>query len=498
VSPISRLVAFFVVTLPIVFAGTITSQPPPPPFPDPPAAAEQPGAEVQPKGPLHEGFAQPFQLQPEPGPIVPKQPPQPIQEVPPNMKPEGANSQWIPGYWAWDSEKRDYLWISGTYRNAPQGRTYVPGYWTQEGEGWRWVQGYWAPASGPQAPLADASQYQPQFTPRPPAPLETGPNLPGPPDSIYYPGYWNYQNNSDFVWRPGFYSQGYANRIWIPPHYVWTPRGYVFVPGYWDYPLADRGLLFAPVTFASNYWNAPGAYYQPWYAVNAGLLLNNLFYNGPSFYFGNYYGSGYAGLGFRPWYGGAYSPYLGYYRWANRGNAGWYNGLYNGYAARGAGTLAPYSRGQVITPLNQVANARLTAVSAAQLNAQRAAGVRSQQLAQQRLRVETNRVVGAATPAYRPQVVNPAVHNPGLSTPYRGNVNHPVTPAISAPYRAAAPTYHATPAYHAAPVYRSNTATAHYTAPVYHASSVNHGRAVAPAHHSAGRSGGGHGGGHRR
>ena len=37
----------------------------------------------------------------------------------------------------------------------------------------------------------------------------------------------------------------------MPAHYVWTPRGYVFVDGYYDYSVARRGVLFAPVYFNS-------------------------------------------------------------------------------------------------------------------------------------------------------------------------------------------------------------------------------------------------------
>src|SRR5262245_61030248 len=88
--------------------------PPPPPAekvsqvrPDlPPPAdkdyAEEPGVQVQTRGPVHEAFAQPTEVKPQPGPIVPKKPPGPITEEPPEQKPEGDNVIWIPGYWSWD------------------------------------------------------------------------------------------------------------------------------------------------------------------------------------------------------------------------------------------------------------------------------------------------------------------------------------------------------------------------------------------------------------
>ena len=31
----------------------------------------------------------------------------------PEVKPEGENVEWIPGYWAWDDAEERYIWISG-------------------------------------------------------------------------------------------------------------------------------------------------------------------------------------------------------------------------------------------------------------------------------------------------------------------------------------------------------------------------------------------------
>jgi hypothetical protein len=89
----------------------------------------------------------------------------------------------------------------------------------------------------------------------------------------------------------------------------------------------------------------PGWAYQPGYAVGLGGLLGSLFTRpgyGGGYYFGNYFGSAAPGAGYVPWaaYGrGGYDPLLHYYRWANRGNAGWYPGLAGLYAGRMNGTL---------------------------------------------------------------------------------------------------------------------------------------------------------------
>src|SRR5262245_23480099 len=80
------------------------------------------GVEVQARGPLHEAFAEPVSGKPQPGPVVAKKPPAPIEELPPDRKPAGDNVQWIGGYWAWDDDRNDFLWVSGLYRQPPAGR----------------------------------------------------------------------------------------------------------------------------------------------------------------------------------------------------------------------------------------------------------------------------------------------------------------------------------------------------------------------------------------
>src|SRR3954447_19853543 len=85
------------------------AQPPPPqpPVPIDPSAQPgdtEPGVEPQTRGPVHEAFAQPETADPQPSPIVPKRPPDGIDEMPPEEQPEGANVGWIPGYWAWEDD----------------------------------------------------------------------------------------------------------------------------------------------------------------------------------------------------------------------------------------------------------------------------------------------------------------------------------------------------------------------------------------------------------
>src|SRR5689334_5348026 len=81
---------------------------------DEPASKE--GVEVLARGPVHEAFAAPSQARPLPSPVVPNKPPELIEEVPPDEKPAGDHVIWIPGYWAWDDEQKDNVWVSGFWR----------------------------------------------------------------------------------------------------------------------------------------------------------------------------------------------------------------------------------------------------------------------------------------------------------------------------------------------------------------------------------------------
>ena len=60
------------------------------------ASVDETQMDVLAHGPIHEAFAETIAFDPEPGIVVPKAPPAPIKEIPPNEKPEG-DAEWIPG-----------------------------------------------------------------------------------------------------------------------------------------------------------------------------------------------------------------------------------------------------------------------------------------------------------------------------------------------------------------------------------------------------------------
>lgn len=287
-------------------------------------AASEDGVEVLTRGPVHEAFAETVTFDPQPGILVPKAPPDPIEELPPDQKPEGENVDWIPGYWAWDEERDDFLWISGTWRALPPGREWVPGYWAPVGNEFQWTSGYWA----------DASLTESEYLPEPPATVEAGPNIAAPsPDHIWAPGVWVWNQNR-YAWRPGYWIPAQQNWVWIPPHYIWSPRGYVFVNGYFDYTVVRRGLIFAPVYFRPNVFARRGFSYSPAMAISLAVFGNQLFLrpNYGHYYFGDYYGPRYVTAGFQPWFTfhtghRGYDPFFAHQRWQNRQNAGWAKGL---------------------------------------------------------------------------------------------------------------------------------------------------------------------------
>ena len=390
----------------LAMASLATAQsPPPPPVPDPAltaplnppaevaaegpmAAVEGPGAEepeVLTRGPVHEAFAEPVVFDPRPGPRTARSPGAAIEELPPDQKPEGDDVVWIPGYWAWDDERGDFLWISGIWRDLPPGRQWVPGYWNDAEGGSQWVAGYWAPTA----------QEEVEYLPQPPSSLEVGPNVPAPSMAhSWSPGYWTWQG-ARYIWSPGCWIAAPVEWVWVPPHYLWTPCGYVFVAGYWDYPVAQRGLLFAPVYVSPVVIAQPAFVYRPAVVIESTVIVDHLFCR-PSvshYYFGDYYAPAYRtsgfffGLSFNSTRFG-YDPIFAHQRVVQtRIDVGWSRRVQSGYAfrvshveARPAWTLAAQrSRGGAVIgrPLVEVARERSRMVEARSDSMARIAEARS-------------------------------------------------------------------------------------------------------------------------
>jgi len=281
--------------------------------PVPADAAGSAGMEVLTRGPIHEAYAQPVNTGAVTPLAVTKKPPEPIEETPPDAKPADENAVWIGGYWSWDDERKDFLWVSGVWRVPPPGSRWISGYWTAAAGSHQWVPGLWSPVANQEV----------EYFPEPPASVEQGPTSEPPSvDYLWIPGCWQWQETR-YLWRPGYWGFAQPGWVWVPASYNWCPRGWVFCDGYWDYPLARRGLIFAPVYFPAAAYVRPGFVYAPTVVIDPGLLTFYLFVR-PTYchyYFGDYYAASYVGLGIYPWFAihshrdFVYDPLFTYYRW---------------------------------------------------------------------------------------------------------------------------------------------------------------------------------------
>jgi hypothetical protein len=104
------------------------------------------------------------------------------------------DATWIPGYWAWDDQREDFIWVSGVYRVPPPERRWVPGYWQDAADGYQWIPGFWTSIQADQV----------EYLPEPPESLERGPSSPAPSQEYFWvSGCWQYQNGR-YAWRSGY------------------------------------------------------------------------------------------------------------------------------------------------------------------------------------------------------------------------------------------------------------------------------------------------------
>lgn len=292
---------------------------------------DSPDVEVMARGPVHEAFAEAIVFNPLPGLNISKEPPQEVKEIPSQQPVSGQNTAWIPGYWGWDDDRSDFIWVSGFWRVLPPGRQWVPGYWyPTTNQQWQWTSGYWA--------AADLDEVG--YLPAPPENIEAGPSTDAPDHRHFWmPGCW-YWHNGEYMWHAGRWELAHDRWVWVPSHYVWTPRGYVFINGYWDYPLDHRGMLYAPVVFHSPIYRQPDYYFHPRFFVDLGLMAEHLFVR-PTYrhyYFGDYYAENDLRFGIQPWFEfhnqyGGYDPFFVYQNY-RRGNRDWVNQVADEYRER--------------------------------------------------------------------------------------------------------------------------------------------------------------------
>src|SRR5438105_9066704 len=83
----------------LALGASVVPTPAQPPVPPPGQPSARPGqdpddgVEVLARGPVHEAYAAAYDGQPAATPVVPRAPPDPVEEFPPDQKPEGDNVQ---------------------------------------------------------------------------------------------------------------------------------------------------------------------------------------------------------------------------------------------------------------------------------------------------------------------------------------------------------------------------------------------------------------------
>ena len=248
-----------------------------------------------------------------------KAPPGPVTERP-AVDPPSPSAEWIEGYWEWDAGRKDFLWVTGTWRVPPPGRFWVNGYWKRDDEGWYRVPGFWSERK------TDRLDYRKDGPPK--EEPDDPPGEPPGPDCFFIPGH--YQPDGDGVaWKKGFWAKSHPGWAWVPAQWVRQPGGWIFQEGYWDRTLEDRGTLFTPAEVDPSARKSNDLTYQPYSTVSPDMYgqLNGAFgrpnsnYDGyPGVYFddtGRYYGyasygylGGYYGYLDYPYYGGYGYPYM--------------------------------------------------------------------------------------------------------------------------------------------------------------------------------------------
>jgi hypothetical protein len=226
---------------------------------------------------------------------------------------------------------------------VPPGRTWIPGTWQQATGGWQWVSGYWA---------VEGEAEEMEYLSAPPDSVDNGPSVPAPAENCtYVPGIWIYQKDR-FSWRPGYWVPFRAGWVWVSSCYKWTPSGHVFVSGYWDVPLCERGLLFAPIRFTKALYLQRGFVFTPTCVVGPDVLITSLFVrvNTRCFCFGNYFeprcrGTHVSWLDYRVKFNprtrrGICDVNYCYYRAAHARHPDWNRNLRTLYTERYAGKIA--------------------------------------------------------------------------------------------------------------------------------------------------------------
>lgn len=195
------------------------------------------GLKFHEEGPFHEAFITRVSVDLA-FEAIPVDPPKPLQEKQPRQL--DIQSVWIPGYWSWNKITKDFVWVSGVWRRPPPAHSWVSGFWKESEQGFVWLPGYWSPITEHKVNYISLA---------PPDALDENPAPPPSENYFWIPGYWGYLfDKHAYFWVKGHWEELDPSWVFIPSHYIWRPGGFVFVPGFWDWALEQRGTVFASAT----------------------------------------------------------------------------------------------------------------------------------------------------------------------------------------------------------------------------------------------------------
>jgi len=267
-----RRVLFLVLDFLLLPAVATFGEPPvssPAPAPRTPPPQTRAGAETGRKpprelkalnaGPVHEAFLS-TRGDREP-PILPQSPPPPVIERP-VLESSDPRAIWIGGYWDWDRDRDDFVWVTGTWRVPPPGRLWVNTYWKRDENGWRRIPGFWSDRRTSR--LDYRAKGPPTIRPA------EDPGPPPEPNCFYIPGEYVPEGDG-IIWKKGYWANAQPGWSWVPARWVRQPEGWVFQDGFWDRPLETRGVLFAPAALADNADEVGPLFYSPYTIISPEL-----------------------------------------------------------------------------------------------------------------------------------------------------------------------------------------------------------------------------------
>lgn len=193
-------------------------------------------------GPVHEAYVTPVSAELLLD-AVEFEPPEPLNERIPKQL--DIQAEWISGYWKWDLNANDFVWVSGVWRRPPPGHQWIAGFWKKYDQEWVRIPGYWS----------RIPEQNVDFISMPP-PDSIDENMAPPPSSNYFwvGGHWYFMfDKHEYHWVSGHWEEFDSQWVLVPAHYIWRPGGYVYIPAYWDWPIEERGTAYASVIIDPDY-----------------------------------------------------------------------------------------------------------------------------------------------------------------------------------------------------------------------------------------------------